>query len=110
MATDVRLLLREEIDVLIAVLRTLRGVVVDLAEREADTVMPGFTHMQTAQPVTFGHHMMAWFEMLARDAERLGEIRRRVNRLPLGAAALAGTSYPHRPADDGRAARLRSTV
>jgi argininosuccinate lyase len=93
-ATDVRLLLREEIDVLTGVLRTLRGVVVDLAEREADTVMPGFTHMQTAQPVTFGHHMMAWFEMLARDSERLGEIRRRVNRLPLGAAALAGTSYP----------------
>ncbi len=93
-ATDVRLLLREEIDALMRVLTALRGVVVDLAEREADTVMPGFTHMQTAQPVTFGHHMMAWFEMLGRDAERLGEIRRRVNRLPLGAAALAGTSYP----------------
>jgi argininosuccinate lyase len=93
-ATDVRLLLREEIDQLIGMLTTLRGVVVDLAEREADTMMPGFTHMQTAQPVTFGHHMMAWFEMLGRDAERLGEVRRRVNRLPLGAAALAGTSYP----------------
>ena len=93
-ATDVRLLLREEIDVLVRMLTTLRGVIVDLAEREADTVMPGFTHMQTAQPVTFGHHMMAWFEMLGRDAERLGEVRRRVNRLPLGAAALAGTSYP----------------
>jgi argininosuccinate lyase len=93
-ATDVRLLLREEIDALTGVLTALRGVVVDLAEREADTVMPGFTHMQTAQPVTFGHHMMAWFEMLGRDAERLGEVRRRVNRLPLGAAALAGTSYP----------------
>lgn len=93
-ATDVRLLLREEIDALMGVLTALRGVVVDLAEREAQTVMPGFTHMQTAQPVTFGHHMMAWFEMLARDAERLGEVRRRVNRLPLGAAALAGTSYP----------------
>ena len=93
-ATDVRLLLREEIDALMGVLTALRGVVVDLAEREADTVMPGFTHMQTAQPVTFGHHMMAWFEMLGRDAERLGEVRRRVNRLPLGAAALAGTSYP----------------
>lgn len=93
-ATDVRLLLREEIDVLMGVLTALRGVVVDLAEREAQTVMPGFTHMQTAQPVTFGHHMMAWFEMLGRDAERLGEVRRRVNRLPLGAAALAGTSYP----------------
>lgn len=93
-ATDVRLLLREEIDALMGVLTALRGVVVDLAEREAQTVMPGFTHMQTAQPVTFGHHMMAWFEMLGRDAERLGEVRRRVNRLPLGAAALAGTSYP----------------
>jgi argininosuccinate lyase len=93
-ATDVRLLLREEIDVLTGVLRRLRGVVVDLAEREAQTVMPGFTHMQTAQPVTFGHHLMAWFEMLSRDAERLGEVRHRVNRLPLGAAALAGTSYP----------------
>lgn len=93
-ATDVRLLLREEIDAVMGVLTALRGVVVDLAEREAQTVMPGFTHMQTAQPVTFGHHMMAWFEMLTRDAERLGEVRRRVNRLPLGAAALAGTSYP----------------
>ena len=93
-ATDVRLLLREEIDVLVPMLTALRGVIVDLAEREADTVMPGFTHMQTAQPVTFGHHMMAWFEMLGRDAERLGEVRRRVNRSPLGAAALAGTSYP----------------
>ena len=93
-ATDVRLLLREEIDVLVRMLTALRGVIVDLAEREADTVMPGFTHMQTAQPVTFGHHMMAWFEMLGRDAERLGEVRRRVNRSPLGAAALAGTSYP----------------
>ncbi len=93
-ATDVRLLLREEIDAVMGMLSALQGVVVDLAEREAETVMPGFTHMQTAQPVTFGHHMMAWFEMLARDAERLGEARRRVNRLPLGAAALAGTSYP----------------
>ncbi len=93
-ATDVRLLLREEIDAVMGMLSALQGVVVDLAEREAETVMPGFTHMQTAQPVTFGHHMMAWFEMLARDAERLGEVRRRVNRLPLGAAALAGTSYP----------------
>ena len=93
-ATDVRLLLREEIDALAQVLTALRRAIVDLAEREADTVMPGFTHMQTAQPVTFGHHMMAWFEMLGRDAERLAEVRRRVNRLPLGAAALAGTSYP----------------
>ncbi len=93
-ATDVRLCLREEIDALVQVLAALRGVIVDLAEREADTVMPGFTHMQTAQPVTFGHHMMAWFEMLGRDAERFAEVRRRVNRMPLGSAALAGTSYP----------------
>ncbi len=93
-ATDVRLLLREEIDSVLDVLLALRAAVVDVAEREADTVMPGFTHLQSAQPVTFGHHMMAWFEMLERDAERLGEARRRVNRMPLGAAALAGTSYP----------------
>jgi argininosuccinate lyase len=93
-ATDVRLLLREEIDAILGVLVALRSAIVDVAEREADTVMPGFTHMQPAQPVTFGHHMMAWFEMLERDAERLGEARRRVNRMPLGAAALAGTSYP----------------
>ena len=93
-ATDVRLLLREEIDAVLEVLAALRSAIVDVAEREADTVMPGFTHMQSAQPVTFGHHMMAWFEMLGRDAERLSEARRRVNRMPLGAAALAGTSYP----------------
>ncbi len=93
-ATDVRLLLREEIDALKQVLTALRNVILDLAEREADTVMPGFTHMQVAQPVTFGHHIMAWFEMLGRDDERLGEVRRRVIRSPLGAAALAGTSYP----------------
>ena len=93
-ATDVRLLLREEIDGLKSGLTALRRAIVDVAERETDTVMPGFTHMQVAQPVTFGHHMMAWFEMLGRDGERLDEIRHRVNRLPLGAAALAGTSYP----------------
>jgi argininosuccinate lyase len=93
-ATDVRLLLRHEIDAVLQLLTALRGAIVDLAEREADTVMPGFTHLQTAQPVTFGHHMMAWFEMLGRDAERLAEARRRVNQMPLGAAALAGTSYP----------------
>jgi argininosuccinate lyase len=93
-ATDVRLWLREEIDALVKILAALRGAIVDLAEREADTVMPGFTHMQSAQPVTFGHHMMAWFEMLGRDVERLAEVRRRVNRMPLGSAALAGTSYP----------------
>jgi argininosuccinate lyase len=69
-------------------------VLCDLAERESDTVMPGFTHLQIAQPVTFGHHMMAWFEMMKRDDERLSDCRKRINSLPLGAAALAGTSYP----------------
>jgi len=93
-ATDVRLLLREEIDTIAQTLRMLRAAVLDVAEREADAVMPGFTHMQTAQPVTFGHHMMAWQEMLERDSARLAEVRRRVNRMPLGAAALAGTSFP----------------
>lgn len=93
-ATDIRLYLREAIDALRLEIRRLQEGLLDLAEREADTVMPGFTHLQTAQPVTFGHHMMAWFEMLERDHARLGDCRRRVNVLPLGAAALAGTSYP----------------
>ncbi|MDP2832671.1 MAG: argininosuccinate lyase [Pseudomonadota bacterium] len=93
-ATDVRLWLRDAIDRILALLRTAQAALLDLAERHADTVMPGFTHLQAAQPVTFGHHMMAWFEMLGRDHERLVDCRRRVNRLPLGAAALAGTSFP----------------
>ncbi|MDP2431626.1 MAG: argininosuccinate lyase [Pseudomonadota bacterium] len=93
-ATDVRLWLRDAIDSILALLRAAQVALLDLAERHADTVMPGFTHLQAAQPVTFGHHMMAWFEMLGRDHERLVDCRRRVNRLPLGAAALAGTSYP----------------
>jgi len=93
-ATDVRLWLRDAIDRILALLRAAQMALLDLAERHADTVMPGFTHLQAAQPVTFGHHMMAWFEMLGRDHERLTDCRRRVNRLPLGAAALAGTSYP----------------
>ena len=93
-ATDIRLWLREEIDAIGAELERLQHALLDLAEREAETVMPGFTHLQTAQPITFGHHMLAWFEMLARDAERLADCRRRVNVMPLGAAALAGTSYP----------------
>ncbi|MDX1432224.1 MAG: argininosuccinate lyase [Gammaproteobacteria bacterium] len=93
-ATDVRLLLRAEIDAIAETLSAMRAAVLDLAEGEADSVMPGFTHMQSAQPVTFGHHVMAWHEMLERDAERLAEVRRRVNRMPLGAAALAGTSFP----------------
>ncbi|MCG5536147.1 argininosuccinate lyase [Ectothiorhodospira mobilis] len=93
-ATDIRLYLREAIDDLMAELRRLQRGLLDLAEREAASVMPGFTHLQTAQPVTFGHHMMAWFEMLERDHARLGDCRRRVNVLPLGSAALAGTPYP----------------
>jgi argininosuccinate lyase len=93
-ATDVRLWLRDAIDRIGAHLKDLRRSLVDLAEQHADTVMPGFTHLQVAQPVTFGHHLMAYQEMLARDGERLVDCRRRMNRLPLGAAALAGTSYP----------------
>lgn len=93
-ATDIRLYLRAEIDELIASCRTLGSVLLDQAERYADTIMPGFTHLQTAQPVTFGHHLLAWFEMLQRDIERLADCRRRVNVLPLGAAALAGTTFP----------------
>ncbi|MBF2759154.1 MAG: argininosuccinate lyase [Ectothiorhodospiraceae bacterium AqS1] len=93
-ATDIRLFLRESIDEIIAGIRRLQGVILDIAEREAKTILPGFTHLQPAQPITFGHHVMAWFEMLDRDIERLSDCRRRVNRLPLGAAALAGT--PHR--------------
>ena len=93
-ATDIRLYLRQEIDFLRDEIRRLQQGLLDLAEREADTIMPGFTHLQVAQPVTFGHHLMAWFEMLERDHERLGDCRRRVNVCPLGAAALAGTTYP----------------
>ena len=93
-ATDVRLWLRDAIDALGAQLAGLQRSLLDQAERHAGTVMPGFTHLQVAQPVTFGHHLMAYFEMFARDRERLADCRKRVNRLPLGAAALAGTSYP----------------
>lgn len=93
-ATDIRLYVRDEIDnVLLEITRLQQGIV-GLARLEADTVMPGFTHLQTAQPVTFGHHLMAWFEMLSRDYERFVDCRKRVNILPLGAAALAGTTYP----------------
>ena len=91
-ATDVRLWLRGAIDALAAQLRALRRALVDVAERHADTIMPGFTHLQVAQPVTFGHHLMAYDAMLARDVERFVDCRKRVNRLPLGSAALAGTS------------------
>ncbi|PID43697.1 MAG: argininosuccinate lyase [Proteobacteria bacterium] len=93
-ATDIRLYLRDEIDVIADEIKRLRTGLIDLAEREADTIMPGFTHLQTAQPVTFGHHMLAWHEMLARDAARLQDCRKRVNIMPLGSAALAGTTYP----------------
>lgn len=93
-ATDIRLYLRDEIDVIGQEVSRLQQNLVNLAEREADTIMPGFTHLQTAQPVTFGHHLMAWFEMLSRDFERLQDCRKRVNVSPLGAAALAGTTYP----------------
>jgi len=93
-ATDIRLYLRDEIDAIAAELKRLQSGLLDLAEREAATIMPGFTHLQTAQPVTFGHHLLAWYEMLVRDADRLQDCRRRVNVMPLGAAALAGTTYP----------------
>ena len=92
-ATDIRLWLRDAVDRIQAALRDLRGSLVDLAERHAETIMPGFTHLQVAQPVTFGHHLLAYVEMFGRDAERLVDARRRINRLPLGAAALAGTSF-----------------
>lgn len=93
-ATDVRLWLRDEIDNICAEITRFQQGILDLASKEADTIMPGFTHLQTAQPVTFGHHLMAWFEMLNRDYERLIDTRKRVNRMPLGSAALAGTTYP----------------
>lgn len=93
-ATDVRLWLRSVVDDTIAGIRALQTSLLDLAEQNAATIMPGFTHLQVAQPVTFGHHLMAYFEMLNRDAERFADARKRINRLPLGAAALAGTSYP----------------
>jgi argininosuccinate lyase len=93
-ATDVRLWLRGEIDLIAALLADLQKALLDLADKNADTVMPGFTHLQVAQPVTFGHHLLAYVEMFSRDAERMSDVRKRVNRLPLGAAALAGTTYP----------------
>jgi argininosuccinate lyase len=93
-ATDLRLYLRDGIDVVAHAIGQLQQVILDVAEREAKTPAPGFTHLQVAQPITFGHHMLAWFEMLARDGARMRDCRRRVNIMPLGAAALAGTSYP----------------
>lgn len=93
-ATDLRLYVRDEIDLIAKLITKLQLALIEMAARESDTIMPGFTHLQTAQPVTFGHHMMAWYEMLERDFARLMDCRGRVNLSPLGAAALAGTSYP----------------
>jgi len=93
-ATDIRLWLREQIDFISSELKRLQTGLLDLAEREAETILPGFTHLQVAQPITFGHHMLAWYEMLVRDFDRLQDCRARVNIMPLGAAALAGTTYP----------------
>ncbi len=93
-ATDIRLYLREQIAHCMGAIRTFQNGLLDLAEREAQTIMPGFTHLQIAQPVSFGHHMLAWFEMLDRDHGRLADCATRMNQMPLGSAALAGTSYP----------------
>ena len=93
-ATDIRLWLRDEITVIQDLIQGLQASLLDLAEENADVVMPGFTHLQVAQPVSFGHHMLAYVEMLGRDFERMVDCRKRVNRMPLGAAALAGTTYP----------------
>ena len=93
-ATDVRLWLRGEIDTLLPLLKAMQAALVDVAGKNIDTILPGYTHMQVAQPVSFAHHLLAYVEMFARDADRLHDVRKRVNQLPLGAAALAGTSYP----------------
>ena len=95
-ATDIRLWLRDQISIIRSLIRDLQTALIELAEQHADTVMPGFTHLQVAQPVSFGHHMLAYVEMLGRDDERMADCRGRVNRMPLGAAALAGTTYPIR--------------
>jgi argininosuccinate lyase len=93
-ATDIRLYMRDACDQAAAELTRLMEGLLTLADKNSDTIMPGFTHLQTAQPVTFGHHLLAWFEMLLRDLDRLSDTRRRINTMPLGSAALAGTSYP----------------
>ncbi|MCY3641818.1 MAG: argininosuccinate lyase [Gammaproteobacteria bacterium] len=93
-ATDLRLYLRDEIDALLVLENALASALLDLAERYSEAVMPGYTHLQAAQPISFGHHLLAWFEMLLRDRDRLLDCRRRVNQMPLGAAALAGTTFP----------------
>ena len=92
-ATDIRLYLREQIGACMHAIRSFQNGLLDLAEREAQTIMPGFTHLQVAQPVSFGHHMLAWFEMLDRDYGRLADCAARMNQMPLGSAALAGTSF-----------------
>lgn len=101
-ATDIRLYARAELDALTGELKALINAFVDLAEAHADTIMPGFTHLQVAQPVTFGHHLMAYAEMFLRDLERVTQVRDRLNISPLGAAALAGTGYPTDPAYSAR--------
>lgn len=93
-ATDIRLWLRDETDNILVLLAKLQSGILDLAANHTKTIMPGFTHLQTAQPVSFGHHVMAWFEMLVRDSERFVDTRHRINQMPLGSAALAGTTYP----------------
>ncbi|MFM2035316.1 MAG: Argininosuccinate lyase 1 [Pseudomonadota bacterium] len=93
-ATDVRLWLRGETDLIIELLNDLQKALVDVAEKNVEVILPGFTHLQVAQPVSFAHHLLAYVEMFARDAERMADVRRRTNRLPLGSAALAGTTYP----------------
>ena len=106
-ATDVRLWLRGEIDAIGELLKNLQRALVDVAAQHTHTVMPGFTHLQVAQPISFAHHLLAYVEMLSRDEERMGEIRARTNRLPLGSAALAGTTYP---LDRARVARSLGMV
>jgi argininosuccinate lyase len=106
-ATDVRLWLRDEIDAIRELLNNLQRALVEVAAQHTETVMPGFTHLQVAQPISFAHHLLAYVEMLSRDEERMGEIRARTNRLPLGSAALAGTTYP---LDRARVARSLGMV
>ncbi|PRD66279.1 argininosuccinate lyase [Malikia granosa] len=106
-ATDVRLWLRDEIDIIGGLLNELQLALVEIAQQNVDVILPGFTHLQVAQPVSFGHHLLAYVEMFSRDAERFSDVRRRTNRLPLGSAALAGTTYP---LDRARVARTLGMV
>ena len=93
-ATDIRLYLRDQVDTILGLIHKLQSGILSLAEGETETIMPGFTHLQVAQPIVFAHHLMAWYEMLARDYERFSDCRKRIDTMPLGAAALAGTSFP----------------